>query len=76
MHRAGEPLEEAEANEKFDSVLPHVDALYSIYMDDESFKESIEWGVLYSCVLPGSGNIIGGRGVIIRNYEEYRRSLH
>jgi len=68
MHRAGEPTEEAEANEEYDSVLPHVDALYSIYMDDKSFKESIEWGVLYSCVLPGSGNIIGGKGVVIRNY--------
>ena len=68
MHRAGEPTEEAEANEEYDSVLPHVDALYSIYMDDRSFKESIEWGVLYSCVLPGSGNIIGGKGVVIRNY--------
>jgi len=68
MHRAGEPSEEGEANEKLDSILPHVDALYSIYMDDESFKESIEWGVLYSCVLPGSGNIIGGKGVVIRNY--------
>ncbi len=68
MARAGEPSEEEEANEKFDSILPVVDALYSVYMDDKSFRESIEWGVLYSCVLPGSGNIIGGRAVVIRNY--------
>ena len=68
MDRAGEPSEEGEANERYDTVLPIVDAIYSIYMDDKSFKESIEWGVLYSCVLPGSGNIIGGRAVIIRNY--------
>ena len=68
MDRAGEPSEEGEANEKFDSILPIVDALYSIYMDDKSFRESIEWGVLYSCILPGSGNIIGGRAVVIRNY--------
>ncbi len=68
MDRAGEPYTEGEANEKYDSVLPVTDALYSIYMDDKSFKESIEWGVLYSCVLPGSGNIIGGRAVVIRNY--------
>ncbi len=68
MARAGEPSEEEEANEKFDSILPVADALYSVYMDDKSFKESIEWGVLYSCVLPGSGNIIGGRAVVIRNY--------
>ena len=68
MDRAGEPYTEGEANEKYDSILPVVDALYSIYMDDKSFRESIEWGVLYSCVLPGSGNIIGGRAVAIRNY--------
>ncbi len=68
MARAGEPSAESESNEKYDSVLPVADALYSIYMDDKSFKESIEWGVLYSCVLPGSGNIIGGRAVVIRNY--------
>ncbi len=68
MARAGEPDEERESNERMDSVLPLIDALYSVYLDDPSFKEAIEWGVLYSCVLPGSGNVIGGRGVIIRNY--------
>ncbi|MCX8205259.1 MAG: amidohydrolase family protein [Candidatus Nezhaarchaeota archaeon] len=68
MERAGEPSREAEVNERFESVVPLADALYSIYMDDRSFKESIEFGVLYSCVLPGSANIIGGRGVVIRNY--------
>lgn len=68
MSRAGEHPAETEVNEKLDSILPLVDALNSIYMDDKSFKESIEHGVLYSCILPGSGNIIGGKGVIIRNY--------
>jgi len=66
--RAGEPSGEEETNEKYESVLPLVDAYYSIYMDDKSFRESVEWGVLYSCILPGSGNIIGGRGIVIRNY--------
>ncbi len=70
MARHGEPSAEDEANEKFDTVLPLADALYSIYLDDKAFKESIEHGVLYSCVLPGSGNIIGGKGVLIRNYGE------
>lgn len=68
MERAGEPSEEGEVNERMDAVLPHLNAIYSVYMDDKSFRESIEWGVLYSCVLPGSGNIIGGKGVLIRNY--------
>jgi len=68
MARSGEPSYEGETNEKMESVLPLVDALYSIYMDDHAFENSIEFGVLYSSVLPGSGNVIGGRGVLIKNY--------
>lgn len=68
MARAGEPSSENEANEQLDSILPLADALDSVMMDDSAFEESIEAGVLYSCVLPGSGNIIGGRGAVIRNY--------
>jgi imidazolonepropionase-like amidohydrolase len=37
-------------------------------MDDPSFSESVESGVLYSVVLPGSGNVIGGKAVLIRNF--------
>jgi len=68
MVRHGEPVSEEEANERFESILPLVDAIYSIYMDDKYFQESVEHGVLYSCVLPGSGNIIGGRGALIKNW--------
>ncbi len=66
--RAGEPRDEAEANDAMDSVLAHADVLDSIQMDDSGFRDSIESGVLYSCVLPGSGNIIGGNTAVIRNY--------
>jgi imidazolonepropionase-like amidohydrolase len=37
-------------------------------MDDKALKDAVEMGVLYSCVMPGSGNIIGGRSAVIRNY--------
>jgi imidazolonepropionase-like amidohydrolase len=37
-------------------------------MDDSSFIESTESGVLYSTVLPSSGNIIDGKAVLIRNF--------
>jgi len=70
MARSGEPSEEGETNERFDSIVALADALESIYMDDKAFRESVESGVLYSCVLPGSGNLIGGRAVVIRNYAE------
>lgn len=68
--RAGEPSDDEDTNENMDSLLFELDVLDSILMEDISFKESIESGVLYSCVLPGSANVIGGRSVLIRNYAE------
>lgn len=68
MIRSGEPQGEAEANDQMDAVLATADALDSVQMDDTAFSRSIESGVLYSCVVPGSGNIIGGNSAVIRNY--------
>ncbi len=68
MARAGEPSSEDEANEQMDSVYPLVNAMHSVYMDDRAFEESVESGVLYSTILPGSGNPIGGRAVLVRNF--------
>ena len=39
-------------------------------MDDISFVESVENGVLYSTILPGSGNVIGGKAVLVRNFSK------
>ena len=68
MERSGEPGSEGEANERMESLLFLADALDSVQMDDSAFRDSVEQGVLYSCVLPGSGNIIGGRSAVIRNF--------
>ena len=68
MARAGEPNQEAEYNDKLDNISAVPDALDSVMMDDTSFRDSVEAGVLYTCVVPGSGNIIGGRSAVIRNY--------
>ncbi|MGD8961748.1 MAG: amidohydrolase family protein [Desulfobacterales bacterium] len=68
MERAGEPNTEGEANEHRDSILALTDVLDSIQMDDKALKDAVQMGVLYSCVLPGSGNIIGGLSAVIRNY--------
>jgi len=51
-----------------DTILALADALDSVHMDDQAFREAVEMGVLYSCVVPGSGNIIGGRSAVIRNF--------
>lgn len=66
--RAGEPSGEAEANDQIDPFLTHAQVLDSVQMDDTAFQDSVEAGVLYSCVVPGSGNIIGGDSAVIRNY--------
>lgn len=68
MVRAGEPSDEDESNERMETIYPLVSALDSVYMDDSAFKESVESGVLYSTVLPGSGNPIGGKAVLLRNF--------
>ena len=44
--------------------------LYIVFIWDYiSFVESIGNDVLYSVILPGSGNIIGGKSVLIGNFE-------
>ena len=68
MERSGEPGSEGEANEHMESLMFLADSLDSVQMDDTAFKDSVEMGVLYSCVLPGSGNIVGGKAAVIRNY--------
>jgi imidazolonepropionase-like amidohydrolase len=68
LARSGEPSGEAEANDQLDSIQALSDALDSVQMDDSALQDAIEMGVLYSCVVPGSGNIIGGLSAVIRNY--------
>ncbi len=71
MVRAGEPNAEGESNDRQDPVLVLADALDSLQMDDAALKDAVEMGVLYSCIVPGSGNIIGGRSAVIRNYASH-----
>ena len=71
MFREGEPSHEAEGNDKSDQIQPLNNPLHSIYMEDKAFEKSIDFGVLYSCVVPGSGNLIGGKSVIIRHFASH-----
>jgi imidazolonepropionase-like amidohydrolase len=70
MARAGEPSKEAEANDHMDPLFLLPDALDSVQMDDPAFRDAVEMGVLYSCVLPGSGNVISGLSAVVRNYSQ------
>ena len=72
MERQGEPMAESEVNEKMDPFTPLLNPLDSIYFDDRAFEEAVDFGVLYACVVPGSGNIMGGRAMVIRNFAQNR----
>ncbi|MEX1297363.1 MAG: amidohydrolase family protein [Desulfotignum sp.] len=72
MERQGEPVSETETDEHRTPFAPMHNPLDSIYFDDRAFADAVDFGVLYSCVVPGSGNIIGGKAVIIKNFAANR----
>lgn len=72
MCRHGEPCAEEEVNDTSNQFLPLLNPMDSIYFDDHSFVEAVDFGVLYSCIVPGSGNLIGGKAIIIRNFGRNR----
>lgn len=71
MDRDGEPFQEGEANDYLDQFLPINDPVNSIYFDDRAFQDAVDFGVLYSCVVPGSGNLLGGKAMIIKNFAKF-----
>lgn len=73
MFREGEPQAEAEGNDKTAQIMPLSDPINSIYFDDRAFLDAVDFGVLYSCVVPGSGNLIGGKARVIRNFAKNRK---
>ncbi|MCF7859029.1 MAG: amidohydrolase family protein [Candidatus Cloacimonetes bacterium] len=73
MFRDGEPGAEQEGNDFLDQFLPLLDPLNGIYFDDRAFKDAVDFGCLYSCVVPGSGNLMGGKAMIIRNFVPNRQ---
>lgn len=73
MRRHSEPWNEDEVNEQAEIFLPDLNPLDSIYFDDKYFQEAVEFGVLYSCIVPGSGNLLGGKAIVIKNYAKNRK---
>lgn len=73
MFREGEPQAEAEGNDKTAQIMPLSDPINSIYFDDRAFLDAVDFGALYSCVVPGSGNLIGGKARVIRNFAKNRK---
>jgi imidazolonepropionase-like amidohydrolase len=73
MDREGEPHQEGETNDKTSQFLISNDPIDSIYFDDHAFQDAVDFGHLYSCIVPGSGNLVGGKAKVIRNFAETRQ---
>lgn len=56
-----------DGNEMTDPVTAHVDAQHGIWPQDPNFVRALSSGNTASIILPGSGNLIGGRGVSVHN---------
>ena len=56
-----------DGNEMSDPVTPNVWAEHGVWPQDPGFETALEGGVTTLQILPGSGNLIGGRGVTLKN---------
>ncbi|RNF82863.1 amidohydrolase [Montanilutibacter psychrotolerans] len=57
----------ADGNEMVSPVTPNVWAEHSVWPQDPGFSTALAGGITSLQVLPGSGNLIGGRGVTLKN---------
>ena len=57
----------ADGNEMTDPVTPNVWAEHAVWPQDPGFQTALEGGITTLQILPGSGNLIGGRGVTLKN---------
>jgi imidazolonepropionase-like amidohydrolase len=62
----GFPAEMDDTNDMTDPVAPQLRAIDALYPDDTAFREALSGGVTCAQTLPGSGNVIGGQGVIVK----------
>ncbi len=62
----GFPEDMEDANDMTDPVLPHLRILDAIYPGDTGFDDALAGGVTCVQVLPGSGNVLGGQGAVIK----------
>jgi imidazolonepropionase-like amidohydrolase len=60
--------EAADGNEMTDPITPHVRALDSLNWFDAGFEEAVANGITAVQVLPGSGNLIGGQGAVVKTW--------
>jgi len=62
----GFPEDYADGNEMVEPLTPHLRILDALYPDDTSFSDALSGGVTCVQSLPGSANVIGGQGLIVK----------
>ncbi|MCR8924282.1 amidohydrolase [Dasania sp. GY-MA-18] len=67
LYPAPETANHADGNEMTSPVTAEVWAEHSVWPGDPQFEKVLAGGVTTLQVLPGSGNLIGGRGVTLKN---------
>ncbi len=66
IHEEGIGWEGADYNEAADPVTPHLRARDGINPDDDGIRDALRAGVTAVFVTPGSANVLGGLGCVIR----------
>lgn len=64
----GYPEDEESVNEATNPITPHLRVIDAINPYDRAFDDALLGGVTTVQVLPGSANVLGGQGAIIKTY--------
>jgi imidazolonepropionase-like amidohydrolase len=66
----GFPPEMDDTNDMVDPIAPYLRTLDAFNPNDIAFMEALAGGVTCVQILPGSGNVIGGQGVIVKTKQD------
>lgn len=66
-HIGGFSGKDEDLNELTNPRTPELDALYGINPTSDDFKVALEQGITTSLLIPGSGNVIGGWGFVMKS---------
>ncbi|MDN5292775.1 MAG: hypothetical protein PWQ91_974 [Eubacteriales bacterium] len=61
-------VEGDDLNEATDPITPHLRVIDGVNPEDLAFADALKAGVTAVCVLPGSANVVGGQGAVLRTH--------
>ncbi|MDR1741038.1 MAG: amidohydrolase [Synergistaceae bacterium] len=66
VYNEGFPAAMQDANDMVEPIAPQLRVIDAIYPDDVAFNDALAGGVTCLQSLPGSGNVMGGQGVVVK----------